>query len=274
MKEWKEDIMGRLIFVIIFWGIMITAARAAAIDPSLQELCNQAMLQAYQDVLAVKDRYPELAHFDEKSFYENREGIYAIFYETTIPGTNGKPQPYALGLTIESLTAKTFSGKGQVFNFGFPALGLKLSGFQSPAPKHGGFNLNPVIQRNGIPISLEEQLRLPLRLEIRPTQDIFRINEPIEFEVVLRNAGTSNIFVKKLDFDTLYFLINGKPWGTPPSDYKTGGERITLKRGAETRARFKGQSYVKPGIVEIHVMYRMVVRGVNPFATVTVRIKE
>lgn len=262
----------RFIFLFIFWGSALAWAQNAAIEPALRDLCNQAMLYVYQDILAVKDRYPELADFNEKSFYENRDGIYAIFYEKKTSSLGGKPSPYAFGLTIENIKAQTFYGREGVSSFAFSALGIKFSSFQLPPPKRSQFNLRPLINRHGILISLEEQRHLPLRLELKPTKATFELNEPIEFDVVLTNVGKSNIFVKKLNFDMLYFVINNKPWGKPLTQKVSGGERVTLRQGESIRTRFKGQSYATTGVVEIHAVYRLLVNGVNPFATLKVQI--
>lgn len=266
--------MKRFLFSLLFLGSLSAAAQGAELDTALRDLCNRALTNIYQDILAVQGQHPELKDFGENNFYKKEDGIYAIFFEGSAVGQPEGSQPYAFGLTIESLTKQTFKSQVGTFSFGFPALGIKFSGFQSPIPKRGQFDLRPLIHRHGIPVSLEEQKRLPVRLEVQPAKDHFALQEPIVFDVILTNKGSTSIFVKKLDVYTLYFIINNKPWGTPPSHQASGGERVSLKSGESLKTRFTGESYGEPGEVEMNVMYRLLVNGVNPFASVKIKIRD
>jgi len=267
--------MKRLILILcLVFCPPVPAQETPVIDDATREISRKVILNIYRDILAVKDQHPELAGFDEDCLYENRRGIYAIVYKQKDFDMEKQRDPADFGITIDAMADETFPGRPANLNFGFPLIGVKFAGYQPLYLPQGRFDLLKFINRRGIDLSLHEQKYLPLRLGIRPLKENFRIGEPIEFEVSLENASAANIYVKKLDWNSLYFLIGERPWGTPPDKKNQAGERVVLRAGEKLKARFKGSTFSSPKEMDVHAAYNLKVKGVSLFATTKIRIRE
>jgi hypothetical protein len=262
------------ILLFMLWFLITTSvyAQAPALDEKTKQICNQAILDIYNDILAVKEKYPSLAHFDENVMYENKNGLYAIVYQYDGEATEKNKTRYAFGVTIDRLDDKTFPPQDGYFDYTFPVLGLKFSGYQRRTPGAAQYNALPLVQKYGGPISDLQQEGLPLRLFLRSSKDTYRVREEIEFEVVLKNVSKRHMVVKNLGQETLYFLFNNQFWGTRPFGAIKGSESVILKAGESLTARFKGEGFQIPREIEIYGVYRMGIQGVNPSAVLRLQI--
>jgi hypothetical protein len=259
-------------FLLLCFVATSVYAQAPALDEKIKQICNQAILDIYYDILAVKEKHPSLANFDENVMYENKSGLYAIVYQYEGEATGRNKTRYAFGVTIDKLEDKTFPPQDGYFDYTFPVLGLKFSGYQRRTPGASQYDAFPLIQKHGGPLSDLQQERLPLRLFLRSTKDTYQVREEIEFEVVLKNVSKRHMVVKSLGQETLYFLFNNQFWGTRPFGAIQGSESVILKAGQSLTARFKGEGFQVPREIEIYGVYRMGIQGVNPSAVLRLQI--
>lgn len=272
--------MKKLVLTIFFalglsWAVYAAEDYSIKLDPQTKALCNKVIINIYKDILKVKGKYPQLKNFDDKVFYENEYGIYTILYKDTSAEGEGQKNPaYEFGLTIDGLTDNPFPDKPNTFNFAFPLLGLKFSGYQ---PKHvlrSQFDVLSVINKNGVLLSDYQQKFMPLQLTLKTLKDTYKIREDIEFEVVLKNVSNRHMVVKSLGIDTLYFVFEDMVWGTSPNTQERGGKNVILKSGESLTLKFKGESFQKPRDIQIYCAYRMSIKGVNPSGTLRVRVVD
>jgi hypothetical protein len=242
-------------------------------DPEVIAICNKVMINIYKDILKSKDKYKHLKSFDEKAIYENKYGIYTILYKyEPEEGEDKKSGNYEFGLTIDGIDDVTFPDKRRSFNLAFPLLGLKFSGYKTKITTRTQYDIAPTINRNGAVLSEYQQKFMPLQMTIRALQNTYKIRENIEFEVVLKNVSKRHMVVKSLGMDTLYFLFEDMVWGTSPDSQERGGEDAILKSGGSLSLKFKGESFQKPRDIQIYCAYRMSIKGVNPAATLNLKI--
>ena len=250
--------------------------KVAKFSAATKEVANEVMLNIYKDILKAKDKYPELQGFGENSLYENKYGIYAIVYKDNVDPKLLKKgtSPFELGLTIDKIDDVTFAKKPNNFNFAFPMLGLKFSGYQTKRMLRTQYDMMPLVNKNGNLLSDYQQKFMPLRLTVRTMKDSYKVREDIEFEVVLKNVSNRHMVVKSLGMDTLFFVFGDMTWGTSPNSDDRGGEDVVLKSGESLSLKFKGESFPKPKDIEIYCAYRMSIKGVNPSDTLRVKVVE
>ncbi len=271
-------ILGQSILFLLFFSLLCgmgkSHAEEDAFDPKLKELCNEVVMSIYQEIEKEKARYPELENFDKSRLTENQYGIYQIDYEYTGEARDKAQTPYRFGLTIDRMKDVTFEQSRDSFNFGFPLLDVKFSGYQRKHLLRTQFDVLPLIQKYGDLLAGYQQEYLPLRLELRTIKDTYHVREDVEFEVILKNVSKRHMIVKGLGQSTLFFLFDNQYWGTRPTDNSQGGESVILKSGESIHMRFKGESFQKPHKFEIFSVYLMSIKGVNPTGTLKVSVVD
>lgn len=259
---------------MLFLSLTQVSAQEPVIDDKARQFCKDIVANIYNEILARKDQYSELADFDENVLYENTDGIYTIVYEYPRPQAAEKRVSYAMGVSIIGLDNNLFQEQKRVFELNFPLLGVKIIGYQPKYLKESQFDVMPIIRKYTQQLSDFQQRRLPLRLSIEPVKKVCQVGEEILFDVVLKNVGNEHLFVKTLGSSTLFFLLNNARWGTQPSDYSQGGDRVILRINDELRVRFKGNAYLHPGKVSIYGVYNVGIKGVKPCARSEITISE
>lgn len=265
--------------LLLFTSTSFIHAEEIQIDDATKEICNQVMLNIYYDILAAKDKHKELVNFGENAFYANKYGIYTIVYQydgdtPDNPELKRRETPYSFALTIDKMTDITFKQKDGAFNYGFPLLSIKFSGYQKKHAIRSQFNILPLVDKHGTLISDHQQEYLPLRLFIRPLKETYRVREDIEFEVVLKNVSKRNMIVKSLGHDTLYFLFNNEAWGANPSGGVRGGQSVILRPDQSISTVFKGASFQRPQEFNIYCLYRMTIKDINPYGILNVKVVD
>jgi len=263
---------------LIFWAmtaIVRAEEKVAEFSEETKEVCNQVMINIYKDILKVKNKYPELKNFDENALHENQLGIYTIIYKDSRPEMqNRKTPPFEMGLTIDKIKDATFAGKPNNFNFSFPLLGLKFSGYYTKRYLRSQYDVVPVVNQHGTILEDYQQQFVPLKLTVKTPKSIYKVREDIEFEITLKNVSNRHMRVKSLGMNTLFFVIGDMVWGTSPASKQRGGEDVVLRSGESLTLKFKGESFQKPRDVQIYCSYRMSIRGVNPSDTLRIKVVE
>ncbi len=212
-----------LIFVSLNAGINVYAQDQA---PEAKDLfapventttkINSIVQRIYDQAITVKEKSKELVDFDEKCLVKNQDGFLTLTYETQIPSAGGKTTPYAFKLDVESITAKTYTSHQGYFNYPMPLLDLQFSGYVVKHPLRRQFDVAALVDKLGEELADYQQQFLPLRFMIVPEESTYHIGEPIRFKAVLANVSKTNILVKGLSEETLFFTLNHAFWGTYP----------------------------------------------------------
>jgi hypothetical protein len=281
MRTTIQNIIVGLLFLTTMAGVGWAEEKVADFTAETKEVANEVMVDIYKDILKVKAKYPSLKDFDEKALFENQYGIYSIVYKEAIDETQMKKStvPFGFGLTIDKVDDTTFADKANNFNFAFPLLGVKFTGYQPARTLRSQLDILPLVNEHGARLSDYQQQFMPLRLSIKTTKDAYKIREPIDFEVTLTNVSNRHMVVKDLSSDTLFFLFGDMTWGTStntPAKQKVRTKKnsgnIILKSGESLSLKFQGESFERPRDVEIYCAYRMSIKGVNPSATLRIKV--
>ena len=247
-------------------------ASAQEINEATKEVANQVIVDVYRSILAVKDKFPELAAFDEKVLYENKYGIYTISYQYTDPRIPNATDSYEFLITIIGMNDEPFKRPGfEDFQYGFPILDLRAVVFIKKDTRWQRFKLENLIPKNLDRLSNYQQEFLPLRIFLTTNKDVYKVNERIQFNVKVINQSRQNLRVKPLDGKSLYFTFDDKNWGSIPTSQQATKE-VILPPGGSLSRDFKGESFSKPKEIEIVATYNVGYRGILPSSLKRIRI--
>ena len=307
--------MKRIFITILLLG-MVFLGRAAAdeektvFDEKLVELCNQVVMDIFHDIMAVKSKYKELAGFDESALSKNQYGIYQIVYQfgQTHKKKYSQVTPYQFGFTVDKIKDETFPEQEGLFNFSFPLLGIKLTGYQKKHLFRTQLDTLPFIQDRGALLADYQQTKMPLRLSVEPTKETFNVREHITLKVTLTNVTERHMAIRDPNKDTLYFVIENEVWGAAKYEKenkpktaqekafaramiqqrklagnpignvreqrsRVEGKRI-LRAGESITVIYEGESFLTPKEMDVYCAYRMSFEGVFPTGTTTIKIVD
>lgn len=256
---------------------MASSASNVQLTDVLKEVCNSVMIAIYNDILSMKQDYVNLEDFGEHVLTRNQRGIYRIEYQHTILDGMRKGEFLAFGATIVKSEDTNFNEHGQqAFNFDFPLMGIKFSGYQKTSRKFMKFSIQEIVQKNGDPLLLEQQKHLPLRLTLKPNQDSYKIGENMKISVILENVSRKNLWIKDLNGETLYFLYNDVKWGAVEvsASEKKRRRKFILEPGQKIRKKFIGSGSSVVRTIEVYCSYAMAFKGVRPASVLTVEVTE
>jgi hypothetical protein len=261
-------------YVMLFFFLMVSPAWSQSIDKRAVEVSNQVMRNIYNDLVSLKDRYPELEGLSERNLSKNEYGIYRLNYISPMTDSFGNTKNYVIDVTISVYNGDdylTSTGEG-FFNYDFPLLRVRLLGNQSFVYKSKQFDILDIVEKNKDILAEEQQKRLPFRLGVKTSKDNFSKNEDIEFIVTLQNTTDRVLMVKELSPKTVHFLINGQAW---PVTAVKEGKRIShnvLKSAESMSRRFKIQGLNRRKEFNVVCTYSMTYEGINPTALLKVKI--
>lgn len=267
--------MKKFLILTIILGLAATVqAQTPALSPQLIDKCNEVMMDIYYEILKAKGDYDELMDFGNRYLSKNRYGIYKVEFKTQTVDSRGNVSPYAFGATIVKSNDTDFEEHGRKkFKTEFPLLGLKIVGYQIKSFSVKQYNLRRAIRKKKDVLMDLQQPYLPIQLSVKTGKEKYRVGEPVEFLVTIRNVSNKNIIVKDLSPRTLFFKYKRRSWGAQEVKKKALGNRL-LKPGEFLSKRFLGEAFAAPEEIEVYVQYAMNFYDVKPSSTLKVKIIE
>ena len=245
-------------------------------DHSTQEVAWRAVRAIYATILEAKPRHQELSAFDERVLSTNPDGVQQILYQYQDPRLSQKDEPYQLLITIGPLKEKPYPRpEFEARHYGFPLIGARASYFIKRYRRWHHYDLDRAVQE-GLDLLYDHQQRyFPFEVVLRPLKESFKVGERIAFEVTVKNKTNQNLKIKNLGEKTLFFTINGQEWGTKSSvASRPGQEEYILGPHDSVSRSFRGDSFRKPGEVEVFCTYHLAYKGILPFGTLRIKIEE
>lgn len=240
----------------------------------IKELCNKVMLNIFDYIMDSKPKYRELKEFDSSVLTQKTDGIYLIQYKfKDSAARKGGSQFYEFAVTINNLEDENaFALKSQTFDFGFPLLDVKISGYQIKSLRTKQFDLGSPIEQYGKILWAAQEDFLPFQLTLKPSKESFNVGEQVVFIVTLKNVTKSNIKVKDLNSNTLIFLYDNEEWGSKKFKSKEDQDELVLLAGRSISKEFSVPARRYPGKFKIYATYIKTYKGVSPSNAVTVDI--
>ena len=269
--------MKKLIIFIIFLFVNIpTFAEELNMDDKAKALCNQVMLDIYNDILNAKNKYPELAGFGDYVLSQNQYGIYSIQYRKEIWDSLKSGQQFEFGVTIVKSQDENIFGTSNkyAFDFALPILGLQFVGYEVRSLMKQ-YDIKAAVKRHVTPLLDYQQQFMPIQLTLKPLQEYYKVGEGIDFSVTLTNYSPNKaISVKDLNDKTLFFIYGNLTWGVKEDDttLARGVKEIILRPGESIVKRFRGNPFLLPREVEIYCSYIMTFQGVKPVSKLKISI--
>ncbi len=265
-----------IISCIVFLCAIVFFRKAFSLDQETKDLCNQVMMNIFDDLEKQKEVYPELSNFGSSNLTTNQFGFYNIQYkfeDKTQPENN---QIFEFGITIVGINEpRAFATKRSTFDLGFPLLDLRFSGYQRRNINTRRFNLEEIVQKEGQVLWDSQQKYMPYQLKITAVKSEYKVGEDIDFIVSLCNTTQSNISIKDLSSNTLYFLYDNKMWGAVEVNPDEVPDRqIVLKAGEVIRKTFRGPHMNTPQEFEIYVSYGLTYQGIKPSDSLKIKVVQ
>lgn len=264
---------------IILSGILLVSSafceNQPAINPETKAIANQVMLNIYDEILKLKEKRPELEQFNEQAMYENQQGIYAIVYQRPQSAEKIKKEPYEFGVTIVPTDDPIFLEQGgrYAFNFSFPFLGIKFAGYEKMTYGKGQYDILKAVNAQGELLAEYQQKFMPLQMTLKAIKASYRVKEPIEFDVELKNSSNHHMYVHEINEASLYCQFNNKIWGTQQRG-GLGTKDVIVKSGESVHRTFLGEGLKAPGQIDLSCSYNMSIKGVKPFAKLSVKVVQ
>ncbi len=271
--------------ILLFIGFLILSsspllAQERLDKTQIKKLCNTTMVNIYNDILVAKSRYPDLKNFNLDSLKKDDEGIYSIEYSADpSEGKYSKNRVFALGISIVGIEeVRYYRERGsfkKIFEFGFPLLGIKFQGYKQRGLRSKEFDIEGSVQKNGKLLLMEQDKYLPLQIIIESKKENFKVNEPVSFNVTLKNRSDKSYVVKDLDSNSLFFVYGDNTiWGAKEIGVKKyqSAPTVLLKPGRSITKTFNGTGFSIPKEYEISGFYVMTFNGVNPTGLLKIKV--
>ena len=155
---------------------------------------------------------------------------------------------------------------------------IKFTGFIKTNLNKNYYDILTPINQYSVLLSDHQQKYLPIQLKLVSVKETFKVEEPVEFEVILENVAKQQYLVKSFGVKTLYFLFNNQTWETRQLSSKDnmikGGKNVVLKSGEAIRMQFRGDRFKTPREIEVYCRYQMAINGVQPYAKLKIKIEK
>ncbi|OGX24889.1 MAG: hypothetical protein A3D10_00910 [Omnitrophica WOR_2 bacterium RIFCSPHIGHO2_02_FULL_48_11] len=262
--------------LLVSWVIAVPTVygeeSAPPLSPETKAIANQVMLNIYDTLLKAKEKYPELEQFNEKAMYENKQGIYAIVYKRSQSEEKMKKEPYEFGVTIAPMEDTIFYDQGRyAFNFALPFLGIKFAGYEKMTYGKRQYDILKAVNIHGVLLSEHQQKFLPLQMTLKPAKTSYKVKEVIEFDVELKNISAHHMYIHEINENSLYCQFNNKVWGMQRRG-ASGTKDVVIKSQESVHRTFLGEGLKAPGQIDLSCTYNMSIKGVKPFAKLSVKV--
>lgn len=270
--------MKKILFLSVFFLSLTSlslAQDAPILDKVTKEVCNEFMLNIYQEIQAYKDKFPELSDFDERALVQDQNGFYSINYQIVDLRIKDADPLYQFSVAIKTMEEGVSKKSGLESTYDdFPVLGLRLLRLVHRQVLWHHLNLEKIIKKNIDQLYAHQGNYLPIQMTLKAAKDTFKTGERIEFQVILENKTNQSFKIKNLNEDTLFFTINHKIWGTKSIDaVKSENKKLILGPDESYQRGFRGESFSLPGRVEIDCTYNLAYKGIMPFGKLRITIE-
>lgn len=258
--------------VVCFLAISsLCFAQQKSPDEKTKQVSNEVIKNIFNEMLSSKEKYPELANFSEENLFENQYGIATISYEFQDADNSDL---YEILVTVIGLQdSPPLQPQLEYKKAEFPILGLKVLTVTPKNKRARFFNLDKLVAKDLELLNEHQQLYLPLEIILKPEKDVYKVGERISFEVYVKNRTTQPLQINNLNEKSLFFTINNLEWGTNAATSDATTKDVIVKPNDIVKRAFKGDSFRKPGDVEIYCKYNVAYRGILPFGKVKIRIE-
>ncbi|MBL8013587.1 MAG: hypothetical protein JNN05_07030, partial [Candidatus Omnitrophica bacterium] len=182
----------------------------------LKGVYNSAIKAVVDEIVSMKNSYPELEGFSISSIQQDSRGFSRVYYAHDPGLGDSKDDPYGFELVIdaepfEPSTDATSQTQAQLT---FPLLGIKVVARAERKGASASFDVTKIVESHMDVLNDLEQKFLPFQLDLKPQKEIFDISEDMSITVSLVNSGAKGFRVADLNEKSLYCTFADRDWGT------------------------------------------------------------
>ena len=158
----------------------ILAQEKSVFDQPTIEICNQVIINIFNDIDSKKGEYQDLINFDRSALSKNKYGIYSLYYHYEDNDDMRYVAPYEFGVAILGMEEQyEYEDRQGIIYLAFPLLDIKIAAFQTKTLRTGQYDIKKAIQKYGAALWELQQDFIPLELSLKAAKDTFLSNEPI-----------------------------------------------------------------------------------------------
>lgn len=236
---------------------------------AIQSQYNAAIESIVDEILKVRNGYPELEGFSKSVISVDANGFDRVFYTH---GSASGVDSYAYQLSINPTLLDTevfVPADASTQEIKFPLLGFKVV-VESPGKGEStSFDYHKIVLSNMERLNVLEQEFLPFRLKLQAQKESFRVYEDIAITAILQNVGQKAYQVADLGENSMYCQIGQSEWGEPQGSPDLN--RV-LNSGASLAKILKVYGFDTPQELWISCTYAIAYRGVQPYDRIKVAI--
>lgn len=262
------------IFILIFLWIGVSSPAFGESTQELRTTYNAAIKAVVQEVVSMKNSYPELEGFSSSAIQKDTNGFSRVFYTHDAGGLDPKQDPYGFDLSIhvepldvqEDLDSDTTESR-----WPFPLLGIKVVAQSQRKGSSASFDVNKIVESHMDILNDLEQKSLPFQLDLKPQRDVFDVSENIGITVSLINSGSKGFRVADLNENSLYCTFADRDWGTQegPREFNS-----LLNPGSSITTLLTIPGSDTPQDMWISCQYAIAFKGVRPYKRIKVSIQR
>lgn len=264
---------------VMLVGMLILVSPASAeptdTDPATIEICNKIVKSIYDEIEKRKSQYPDLELFNVIALKKNQWGFDYLKYRYL--DVVGSKQVDELEFSVEFLPIdadQEYSFEGTHFEYAFPLLKVRLIAYQNDSNKHRQIEIIPFVKEYARPLLDYQSESLPIKLKLYAEKKVFQVDEPVTFIAEFENLTGNNIKIKDLSNNSIAFAYDKITWGSDLNmAHPTDGNEV-LRPNRSLKRKFKLNGFPEPQDLTIHATYLMNFKGVEPTATLNLKIVE
>ncbi|MGE0268358.1 MAG: hypothetical protein AB7S78_07870 [Candidatus Omnitrophota bacterium] len=248
-------------------------AEQPGLDPATIEICNNVVKSIYNEIEKLKPRYHDLELFNIIALKKNQWGFDFIKYRYLDVVGSKQVDKLEFGVEFVPIDAdQEYSFEGAHFEYAFPLLKVKLIAYQNNSNKHRQIEILPFVKEFARPLLDYQSKQLPIKLSLYADKSVFKVDEPVTFIAEFENLTGNNIKIKDLSSDSIAFAYDKVTWGSDLNlAHPTQGNEV-LRPNRALKRKFKLNGFTEPQDLTIHATYLMNFKGVEPTATLNLKI--
>jgi hypothetical protein len=252
--------------ILLFWACPPLCAQ----NETIRSRYNESIEAIVQDILQVRNGYPELENFSRSAIREDPNGFRSISYTHDSSGNEKDPYGCSFFIGIKELNGDQTQDDGSAWEMKFPFLGLKVVVESKEKGEWVSFDLRRIVESNLENLKMLEQEYLPFRLELKAHKEVYSIREGIIITASLSNTGMKKFKVADLDENSLYCRIGNNDWGNPEPIVET---TKVLNSYGTIRTNLNISGVDDPQDLWVACTYAIGFKGVRPYNRIKISIK-
>lgn len=240
-----------------------------ALSKQTRDRANEVVLQVFNDLLSVKDSFPDLKGFSEKVLIQDDDD--RLSFQFNYGDLFSVKRKFSFGYLEADQLFSADRSKGSLSRWPYPVLKIKFVLAEEQVDARLSAYIMSRVEERLQMLEDIQQSNLPLKLDVLAPEWVDLRDDRVRFEVRLINVSDKSWLVRDLGADSLICGINGHPWET--GDIQPSTTR-KLKPRDSIRKVFAFPVAREMDNIVIFCKYNLSYQGAFPMDTLVLKVKS